>query len=153
MFGLKTASLVRAAEAICFVSALLLLGCSGKPSESKLSKPLVFTPYPQPTDSIRTYPISAAFSCGGPALTPSQRAWIERVASSKNYRKTPLRFAAIAGIKTAIVVCVNRALPGGIHRGGHVIGEECQVWFDPVPAKVYAASQAACSPPTPKPVR
>jgi len=99
-----------------------------------------------------TYPVNAAFSRNGPHLTAQERAWILRVARSRAYRNLPLRFAPLKGFTTPIVVYANLPGVGGIRRGGHIIGEPCQDWFDPVAGAIYPASAAACSPPTPKPV-
>ena len=140
-------------EIRALLTALLLVaaGCT-RVQVPQSYKGMSVTAIPQPTNSVRTYPVSAAYSRNGPHLTSQQRTWILKVSRSRNYRKLPLLFALVHGIKTPIVVYIDRPLLGGIHRGGHVIGEECQVWFDPVVGGVYAASQAACSLPTPKPV-
>jgi hypothetical protein len=143
-----------ASKARAILTAALLLAAGGCTHVHipQSYKGMSVTPIPQPTNSVRTYPVSAAFSPNGPHLASRQRAWILKVSRSRNYRKLPLLFALVHGVKTPIVVYVDRPLLGGIHRGGHVIGEECQVTFDPVTGKVYPASQAACSAPTPKPV-
>ena len=114
----------------------------------------LLTPLPTPTSLFKTYPVRAAFQRGGPKLTIEQRDWIQRILHSKNYGKlrSRLRFVDIPGTTTPIVVYVDRAGPGQTDRGGHVIGEGCNGFFDPVEHGLFPASESACSPPTPKPV-
>lgn len=136
-----------------FIVTVALLGCSHDVTTGMHQlKAAAVTPFPQPTDSIKTYAIKRALSDRDLHLSPIQRAWVVRVSRSMNYRNLPLRVALIRGVKTPVVIYVDKPLGGGVRRGGHVLGEACQVWFDPVAARVYPASEAACSPPTPLPV-
>jgi hypothetical protein len=101
-----------------------------------------------PTQSMRR------FSAGGPVLNRKQRAWIRRVLHSRAYGslRSRLRFAGIAGYATPLVIFVDHASPGEIDNGGHVIGEGCNVWFDPYLHGLIVGTGVLCSPPTPKPV-
>lgn len=129
--------------------ATAFIACEKPPTRSTVAMHL--SPLPTTTPAYETYPISEAFSKGGRVLTPKQRAWIRRILHSRNYGKfrSRLRFADMAAFRTPIVVYVNRAEPGG---GGHVIGEGCNVWFDPWLRGLYVGTGVLCSPPTPKPV-
>jgi len=145
-------SKVIAAATVVAIAVSMSAGCSHPSKAAQSAQISKITPFPQPTDSLKTYPVGAAFSPTGPRLMPQQRAWIRRVMKTPSYANLPLRFALLKGVKTPIVVYANLPGVGGVRRGGHVIGEACQVWFDPVAGTVYPASEAACSPPTPKPV-
>ena len=150
LFGTRFRRAVPHAKALLYGCALCaLIACSHKAPQPNHA--INVTPFPQPTDSVKTYPISAAFSKTGPKLTKDQRAWIAKVMRSRYYRDLSLRFAQVPGVVTPIVVYVDRAVYG-IHRGGHVIGEQCQIWFDPVAGRTFSASPAVCTRPTPKPV-
>lgn len=139
---------------VCVLSAfavMMLVGCVGNARDTSRLTAWSVTPFPQPTYSVKTYPAREALATGGPNLTVAQRAWIQKVVRSKSYRTLRLRVAILSGFKTPVVVYVDRPQPGGT-RGGHVIGEACQVQFDLVTGRVYPGSEASCSPPTPPPV-
>ena len=110
------------------------------------------------TPVYRTYALSAAFDGNGPALTSAQRTWIARVLHSKNYGRYAdlLRFSPVRGIKTPVVVFVEPygELDPGVHISSPVLGESCNTYFDPYERGVFAApGDAACAPPTLKPVK
>lgn len=131
-------------------------GCSQNSSTrtSVLATQETFVAPPTPHSLFKTYPVSVAFSRNGPTLTSAQRAWIRQVIHSKNYGplRARLRFATVAGPTRPLVIYVNKAGPSQADRGGHVIGEGCNVLFDPVEHGVFPATGASCTPPTPKPV-
>jgi len=128
------------------------MACSRMPSEHRAV--VYVSPIPQATPAYETFPVSAAFSKFGPPLTSKQRRWILRVVHSRNYGslRPILRFADLPGLDTPIVVYINRSRPGEVY-GGHVIGEGCNVWFDPMLRGLFVGTGALCSPPTPRPVR
>lgn len=142
----------------CVTLALVvsfLFACGHRPmSKNAIGMQPTITAPPTSPPLFKTYPVWAAFRRGGPKLTIKQRDWIERILRSKTYGKlrSKLRFADIPGTTTPIVVYVDRAGPGQTDRGGHVIGEGCNGFFDPVEHGLFPATEAACSPPTPKPV-
>lgn len=109
------------------------------------------------TPAYSTYPMGAAFSKNGPALSAVQRQWIVHVLHSKNYGRYAdlLRFAPVRGIKTPVVVFVAPAgdLDPDVHVSTPVLGEACNTYFDPYERGVFAApGDAACARPTLKPV-
>lgn len=149
-----TRAMVRRAGLI----ALLTLGiaaCSRNASTTSVQATrATITAAPTARPLFKTYPVSAAFSRNGPTLTSAQRAWIQRVISSRNYGplRARLRFALVRAPTRPIVIYVDNAGPGEADHGGHVIGEGCNVLFDPVEHGVFPATGAACAPPTPRPV-
>lgn len=118
-------------------------------------------PVPAPSSNVvlrplyKEYPVSAAGSAQGPVISKVQHRWIDRIVHSSTYGplRSQLRFAVARGVKTPIVVWQENRDLSGVDHGGHVIGEYCSVYFNPFNQGLFAASQAACSPPTPKPVR
>jgi hypothetical protein len=65
-------------------------------------------------------------------MTREQRAWIARIVRSRNYgwEHTKLRFALLDDLRVPIVV-YRAHIENGIDRGGLVIGESCNAYFDP----------------------
>ncbi len=143
---------------LCVFALVATEGCaqSGSMHGVKSAKmALQFTAAPSQAALYETYPISAAFSLSGPDLSSAQRNWIARVLKSPAYgaHRSRLRFANTSGgPNVPIVVYVDRAGTGETDRGGHVIGEPCNVWFDPVVHGVFPGTGALCAPPTPKPI-
>lgn len=132
----------------------ILLGCGkSAPTHSiVVERPLL--PASQSKPVFKTYPIDDAFSGGGPALTRLQRDWLRRVVRSRAYGglRSHLRFARIRGFRAPIVVFVDRARPGEIDRGGRVLGDPCNVWFDPFLRGLILGTGALCSGPSAAPV-
>ncbi len=155
----KTTRVSRQAfRALGFMTHLLLIfavlsfaACARRSSHMEAIR---VTPWPTASPAFKTYSINAAFAPDGPAITRKQRSWIRRVIHSKAYGplRSRLRFADVPGVKTPIVVYVDRASPGQTDRGGHVLGESCYIMFDPYEHGEFPGTGASCAPPTPKPV-
>jgi len=120
--------------------------------------------HPQKTDNVlntiapistaaplfKSYPITAAFAKNGPHLSSEQRAWILKVGTSRAYApmRHRLRFAVLRGVTVPIVMWVDQADSGQQDHGGHIIGEYCSEYFDPVNRGVFGATGASCARPT-----
>ncbi len=87
-------------------------------------------------------------------ISANQRNWIRAIISTPGYseRKSALRVSLTKGIRTPIVVFESSLDEESHERGGHIIGENCNVIFDPYDHGIFPGSQASCSPPTPLPV-
>lgn len=106
------------------------------------------TPLPSPTARYTTYALSDVLTGHGPKLTGARRKWAERVAHSRTYSSdvTRLRFTLdVRGFRTPLVIYLDKARPGQPDRGGHVIGEACNVFFDPVLYGVSVGTGVECS--------
>ncbi len=110
---------------------------------------------PTPTQAFPSYTVDAAFGPGGVQLTREERAWLLRVLHSKTYGRADLRFAFIPKYDTfhykvpLVIYVYSGAIPD---RGGHIIGEPCNLEFDPQEHGVFPGSEASCEGPSPLPV-
>ncbi|HEY5257129.1 MAG TPA: hypothetical protein VIJ12_01985 [Candidatus Baltobacteraceae bacterium] len=104
--------------------------------------------------AFRTYPIAEALSRNGPPLSIPQLHWVRRIVYSRSYIavRAHLRFADQPGYRTPLIVYVDIAEPYETDRGGHVIGERCNVWFDPVNFGLTVGTSVLCAGATPQPV-
>ena len=130
---LRTAMSGRVTVAAIFCVAFV--ACTQTGIHSRSGAAMRLTPLPAPTERYETYPIIDALTGHGPKLTPMQRKWAISVAHSRAYSRNVarLRFTLVAhGFKTPLVIYLDKASPGQVDRGGHVIGEACNVYFDPV---------------------
>ncbi len=105
----------------------------------RASKPVIFTYRGTVVQSatemgppFRTYPVSVVLSGGGPTVTRAQRAWLVKVIHSRNYgwERSKLRFVLFNDSHVPIVV-YRAHIQNGIDRGGLIIGESCNAYFDP----------------------
>lgn len=126
---------------------IALAACTHQIAHSQ-SPATQITPLPEPTARYATYALGDVLMGRGPKLTRSQRKWAEHVAHSKAYNAdvTRLRFTLdVRGFKTPLVIYLDKAQPGRPDRGGHVIGEACNVFFDPVIYGVSVGTGIECS--------
>jgi hypothetical protein len=135
-------------------AALLLISACQRPisAQTEYMKGIAATPIPTPTELYPSYPIAAAFGPHAVPLTREQRAWLLRVLRSRTYgwQRADLRFADMPGIKVPLVIYASGGeIPD---HGGHVIGDACNVEFDPQQHGLFGASESACEGTTPEPV-
>lgn len=133
--------------ALISAMALFTTSCSAKHSQGANTPRQIVKPLPTASPLYKSYPISAAFAKDGPHLTSEQRAWIVKIATSRAYApmRSRLRFSVWPGVTVPIVVWVDQAAPGEQDHGGHVIGEKCFQYFDPVDRGHFGATGASCS--------
>jgi hypothetical protein len=113
------------------------------------TRPLTVQQHPLPTATERytTYPISDALGHKGPNLSLAEHKWAEHVAHMTTYRGeiARLRFTKdVHGFKTPLVIYLDKAQPGQPDRGGHVIGEACNVYFDPAIYGISVGTGVEC---------
>lgn len=134
--------------------ALVIVSCASGHSQNTKNVLSAITPIPTAAPLFKSYPISAAFAKNGPHLSAEQRAWISKVRTSRAYApmRRRLRFAVLRGVTVPIVMWVDQAAPGQQDHGGHIIGEYCSEYFDPVNRGIFGATEASCARPTFAPV-
>jgi len=133
----RVSAMISNAHAVLLGTLAVVTGCAGQPlRQVAVRESVPPTPVPETlqvqTPAYSTYPLATAFSRGGPPLTKAQKQWIRQILNSPSYRhvRAKLRFAPIPGFKTPIVVYV-RSVVESADRGGRVIGERDNIYFDP----------------------
>jgi hypothetical protein len=112
------------------------------------------TPTPQ-SPAFQTYPIAAAFAKNGPSLTTAQREWVLRILGSRTFRaqRARLRFWIPPCCRPSqLIVYAQRPPVDGNDRGGHIIGEGCNAYFDPYEHGPRPMTGAGCGTFTPDPI-
>ena len=114
----------------------------------------VTTPSPIASPAFVTYPVSAAFGPHAVHLSHDQRTWLLRVIHSKTYgpKRANLRFTDQASAGVPLVIYVRGPSQDGHDRGGYVIGDRCNILFDPYQRGVFASTEASCTNRPPLPV-
>src|SRR5579883_2025569 len=101
-------------KTLILVATLAVVTACEHTSHARVASEIKVMPVGQPTDAVRTYPTTVLNTRMAPQMTKTQRAWIDQVMRSKTYGNLSLRFAVVPGVKTLIVVYIDRPFEGGI---------------------------------------